>query len=73
MKLKVDKGIPIPPANSKGRVYPLDTMDVGDSFAVPLAKSTSVLSMASRLRAKKFASRRLIENDTKVLRIWRTE
>jgi hypothetical protein len=65
---KVDSGIPVP---AKG--VPLNQLEVGESFVVPIDKRRSVATVASRVKretGKKFTIRK-IDNDN--VRVWRTE
>lgn len=62
--------VPIPPQVLK---YPLDTMEVGDSFTVGIKDRSNVSARASRVgtkTGKKFTVRKVDDN---TLRVWRTE
>ncbi len=64
--MKIDKNIPIPPHGST--IYPLDKLEVGDSFYVADAsKRHSLATRACQLRPKKFTVRR----DGEGVRVWR--
>lgn len=64
---KVEKGVPLPPkGRGPGRKtkYPLMTMEVGDSFKVPLSKMKAarvVVSKTQRSTDRKFATRILAD------------
>ena len=78
MELKIEKGIPIP-ARGLGRIpkYPeINEMEMGDSIAFPFEierKICAFLSKKSKLFGVKFVSRARIENEKKVLRVWRVK
>ena len=38
---RIERGIPLPPSSGRRRLYPLDSMEPGDSFLIPGAESTS--------------------------------
>jgi hypothetical protein len=73
IKYKISSDFPIPPPTSKGhkRRYPLDKMEVGDSFLVPKAEERTIRNAvylwASR-HNKKFTIRTL---DNGTIRCWR--
>lgn len=72
--VKIEKGIAIPPKGTTGRPakYPIEHMDVGDSFFVTGIKSTgasAIMSRARRGNSKKFCQR-LMDGG---IRIWRIE
>lgn len=76
MQYPIDKDVPIPKkTKGSGRrtVYPLDKMELGDSFVVPLEQRKD-LSVRIRYQAKKtgraFTTRKI--SDTSV-RVWRTK
>jgi hypothetical protein len=85
MTIEIEKDVPIPTACGRGRPtkYPFAEMEVGDSFAVPLAgesygrhsgdKAAASLSRNSHTYGKKhgktFTVRQL--NDEGVARVWR--
>lgn len=61
----------------KAPKYPWATMKVGQSFFVPLPKGRSFTAHASQMKnhpeGGKFESRRLIEDGTHGVRVWRTK
>ena len=76
MLCQIDKGIPIPHPRQCGRMpyYPMDTMDVGDSFLVPdsnvKGRATALVSSANKRHApKRFTSRKVTGGH----RVWRIE
>lgn len=81
MEIKIEKNIPIPPVRRKGNGLYAEaarSMKVGDSFAVPVEKGKPFPSLkvcadrATRGLGYKFVGRVVIENDVKVVRLWRT-
>ena len=76
MKIKVEKGLPIP-EDVRGTGYPFDEMKVGDSFAMPARRKTSVRgAIFTRKRAGqpgKFITRAVVENGVDMVRCWRVE
>lgn len=73
----VEKGIPLPsPRTRDGSKYPMDSMEVGDSFLVlisdyasPISATCSVLAAAKRgFPEKKFTTRTL---NAEHIRVWR--
>lgn len=74
----IDTNIPLPPVSrgpkSKGACkYPLHQMEVGDSFFIGGTKSRSINSFFKKLRPKRFTTRRVVENETSGVRVWRFE
>jgi len=72
--VKLDDDIPMPRAgvaSTRNCRYPLATMGVGQSFAAPVDQSTNIGGRFHSLKPKKFARRTVIENDIKVVRVWR--
>lgn len=68
MEIKIDKNVPMP--NARGK-YPLDKMEIGDSFFVAEMTSSSMSGTFPRLRPKTFTTRTATENGVKGLRVWR--
>lgn len=75
----IQKGLPIPEQRHGNEAkYPLRMMEVGDSFAVPVAKeklgamATALKSKGAKIAGRKFTTRRLVEDGKHVVRIWRT-
>ncbi len=80
---KIEKGVPLPkPRRRRSGSFPFDGMEIGDSFAVPIAgerypsgsdKAQASLSVAARKygkeRGKAFAVR-IIRNEG-IVRCWR--
>lgn len=68
--IEIADSIPIPPV-SNATVYPFATLEIGQSFAVPLDKRASVQAIMTRHSkgGKRFTSR-TVENE---LRVWRTK
>ena len=67
--MKIDKGIPVP-LNPR-RLYPFDEMEIGDSFAVPLAEHSAIHS-ATCWRAKRHGEKYTIRRMEDCVRVWRT-
>jgi hypothetical protein len=69
---KIEKDIPIPSTKQVGKKYPLVTMDLGDSFVMPLVDRNSLTAATNYLRKsgdnKKFTTRRISETE---MRVWR--
>lgn len=79
-EIKIEKGVPLPvnKAFTKGRYVVLDLMEIGDSFRLPLTGRASMISAIRLYRKrdestaiKKFITRAVVEDDVKVLRVWR--
>lgn len=69
---KIDKNIPMPAKRARARMYPLDTMEVGDSFEIPADKVTSCRGSVHKFQSEHdgitFTVRK-VNND--VYRVWR--
>lgn len=73
-KIKIEKGIELPPRTNGPSKYPFHEMEIGDSFAVLAAEAEAVASSASHYRRthKDFRiTRRTLPNGT--VRFWRIE
>ena len=72
--MKIEKNIPIP---EKRRTYPLDELDIGDSFLVQVPKeeikSARNKLSASVSNASKTGSKFTVRVVDGGLRVWRTE
>ena len=69
MSIVIQKDVPVP-VKSKGKKYPYDTMDVGDSFFVDSANLQVMCNLnyrAGKKHERKFIARK--ENDG--IRVWR--
>ena len=78
-ELLVSKNIPLPPPKAPPK-YPLRTLAIGDSFAVPRADVRAVASALAALRQyqKKYGHTRInlvqrAEPGTEMTRFWRSE
>lgn len=69
---KIEKNIPLAKKGGAARAYPLDQMEVGDSFFVPGGKSGNVTPSA-HYRGIKIKTRTVTESGVKGLRVWRVE
>lgn len=72
MKIKIERGIPIPESYTRSKDWDfLESMKVGDSFAVPILKMQSVrMILCQRVRRglkAKFKTRSVGDQ----LRVWR--
>lgn len=83
---KIDKGVPLPQAGTGHRHSGfnlralLRSMEIGDSFVMPAAKGVTpqhlqrrVLSSVQSLKPLQFSCRIMLENGTRVVRVWRTK
>lgn len=73
-RVTVDKGVPLPPlVAGRHAKYPWRTMEVGDSFVFPGARSGAGASIVNGAKATgfKFTQRVVTENGERVVRIWR--
>jgi hypothetical protein len=86
--VKIDRGIPVPPARASGGrppIYPFAQMKPGDSFPVALRKRETHEAAASRVRAAAatwrtrnlapvgFRVRVVVEDGKTVVRCWMSE
>lgn len=83
--ITIDKGVPMPKAGSGRRknggrkpLYPLRSMEVGDSFAVVVhadrgahRTQRGLTKCAHALPDRKFSTRQVEENGVRVVRVWR--
>ncbi len=75
--LKIERGIPMPPARSKCTSWPFADLKVGDSFLVPIPPGTHSIMQARVLQASRrhkangeeYCSRK-VEGG---VRVWRTK
>lgn len=81
-EIKIDEGIPVPPPGTFGpraSKYPYDTMDVGNSFFIPVTDEAGAAVAKRRMRQstawankryapKKFTARSVAGG----VRVWRT-
>lgn len=74
--VKIEKGIPLPTAQSK---YPFATMEIGDSFAVEIksdaapSRVSTYAHVAGKRLGMKFTVRTVTEGSKKMIRVWRTQ
>lgn len=81
--IKIDHNIPMPPAALGGARYPFRTMEVGDSFFVPVRPGQTVRSVQTRVSSaasvsgermgRKYATRTIRDNGSSGVRVWRTK
>lgn len=71
---EIEKGIPIPPQNKGVRIYPFDTMEIGDSFLVPDGGGNKAVSALQQYRKKDTTRRFTVRAQPDgTMRIWRIE
>jgi len=69
---EIEKNVPLPERKANTSKYPFNSMEIGDSFAVPADIKGTVMNAATtsgRYHGKKFSARQIDENTA---RIWRT-
>ena len=75
--IPIDKGIPVAKdTRGKPRKYPMEDLEVGDSFFAEGRKSGDigpVLARARKSTGRKFTSRTVTENGVIGTRVWRIE
>lgn len=74
-KVLVEKGVPLPFRGTNVLRYPYDTMEVGDSFALPAGRYAAVSNTAGsygKKHGRTFAIRKRVEEGAHVVRCWRT-
>jgi len=73
--IAIDKGIPLAPRSPIfQRKYPFKDMEVGDSCFIP-GKNRQQIKISLKYAScdcRRFATRAVIENGVKGLRVWRT-
>jgi len=72
----IEKGIPVPASRQFGTAtkYPFRSMDVGDSFAVPVNgdKKTQVrVAVSARIAGKRVNKQFVTRRSGEVVRVWR--
>lgn len=73
MEIKLEKDVPIP---KSGDEYPLETMEVGESFVVTCGRIQMVRVFTGRLKDHKFVTRKIREQDpgyvagSTLFRVW---
>lgn len=83
MPFQVEKGIRAAPVQRYKSAYPLASMEVGDSFAVPVNEQGadkeravrrvySAVQYAKRNYGKTFQTRQVMEHGQLKVRVWRT-
>lgn len=68
-KYKIDKNIPLPPVHKLTVLYPLETMEVGDSFFVPDKKANHLNVHYQGKRLNRMFVKRSIDGGTRVWRV----
>lgn len=85
VEVTIEKGVPVPPKKVRRCQYPLDEMNVGDSFAIPISHDivpakrlrsnmhNSITRYRNRVSYKsEFITRTVFEGGKLKLRVWRT-
>lgn len=75
MKYKIDKGVPIPKQETRGRrpIYPFGKLEVGDSFAVDIELRERIQAYAAQYKRYHGGGWDYVtrSNETET-RVWRT-
>lgn len=75
MSFRIDKDVPIPASRIVIGRYPLDALEIGDSFFAPGVKAQSLSAAANRREGKNFTVRTVQEQVDGIVvkgaRIWR--
>jgi hypothetical protein len=72
--IEIQNNLPIPPRRGRPVKYPLDLMQVGDSFFVATQVRSTLSNSINRCRKKlgsSFTVRTVEENGVRGLRVWR--
>ena len=74
--IKIEKGIPCPPGKYSLRRYPVDQLEIGDSFTVPEAEGRTIRSVLGPYKEShpgwNYSSRKVVNPDgSKCVRVWR--
>ena len=73
-KLMIEKGVPLPNRNETKNLYPLDKMEIGDSFFAPNKKQATITGSFNRHSPKRFSCRSIKDTESGVVlgvRVWR--
>jgi hypothetical protein len=74
MNIVIEKNVPLPSRGKGMSDYPLDQMEIGDSFAVEKSKRNTLQNQIKRFYKEnpdKLFTSRLMENT--VVRVWRVK
>lgn len=69
VEFEIDKGIPVKVSSSK---YPLEEMEVGDSFLAPKNQRPSIstrMTMLKKTMGREYTSRTVSEDEVRVWRV----
>ena len=74
--IKIEKSVPCPPGRFSIRLYPIDQLEIGDSFAVPSEQARCLRSVLGPYKAShpgwNYTCRAVDKADgTKETRVWR--
>lgn len=67
----IEKGIPVPPEKDTKK-YPFKEMQIGDSFFIPGAKTSAVISGPITYRKTRYREQYMCRCVDGGLRVWRT-
>lgn len=80
--LKVEKDVPLPPSDIGKKKYPWQKMNIGDSFFIAVADGDEItrvrgllnggLQFRRRRYGERHATRSVVENGIRGVRVWRT-
>lgn len=71
--IKIEKGVEVP-RNERGSKFPLDEMEVGDSFLVPSEMSASIRNAVAYYRFRNGKGTLITKTyDDGSVRVWRTK
>lgn len=69
--LEIQKNVPLPDRAPRGHRYPLEKLEIGDSFFVVGKSPGNIGSSCVLHRPKLFTCRTIVEKDKKGVRVWR--
>lgn len=72
-EIKIEKGIPIPPMRNSPNKYPVESLNVGDSFLSPPGARPMSFRTAVANKAKKLGFKITTRQTPQGLRVWRIE
>ncbi len=73
MTYSIEKDIPIPEKSGRKIKYPLDDMEIGDSFFIPGVDHQDISPViAARKRARKWQREFTTRREDDGIRVWRT-
>ncbi|MCS7232015.1 MAG: hypothetical protein RMJ67_07765 [Elusimicrobiota bacterium] len=73
MSIKIEKNVPITKRiYQKRNAYPFRSLEIGDSFTVPLEEEKRIRTLAS-VWGKKLKKRFIVSREEEEVRVWRVE